>query len=300
MLTKARQLQSWSWRVANYMNQDMSAKAQIDLAVYQYIREELAKHLGEMDGRTILDVGTGPRYQLALLFQSFGCQAYGIDIELVGPDLRIPFKYVRLLQQDGYKRTIQVLARDVLSYDRNYFRSLEKAAGVPLLFDKVDIRTMSVSELTYPDKMFDAIVSTTVFEHVSDVPGAVREMARVLKDDGIIYIVVHLYTSLSGGHHPAWAEVGPDTVQEVVPAWDHLRKNAYPAPVYLNKLRIQDYEALFSKHFELLSLKKEPDLGWDRFLTPEIEAELNAYSREELSCKFLHIVARKRPTPQSA
>jgi hypothetical protein len=82
----------------------------------------------------VLYVGCGPRYQLALLFQSLGSKGVGIDIELVGPILVIPTKYGLLWRHDGFQRAFQVLGRD-----RAYCRALEKGVGAPLRFDQVDI-----------------------------------------------------------------------------------------------------------------------------------------------------------------
>jgi SAM-dependent methyltransferase len=289
---RAQQFWGWVQRGARYLSQNIDAKAKTDLAVFNYINDELGRHLGTMNGRTVLDVGCGPRYQLALLFQSFGSKGVGIDLDLVGPTLVFPTKYGQLWCHDGLQRALQVLVRDVLGRDRAYYRALEKAAGVPLRFDQVDVRCMSVSDMTFPDATFNATVSTTVFEHVADVPRAVHELARVLKDDGVIYMVVHLYTSLSGGHHPAWSNTERYGVPTNVPPWDHLRENRFPSPVYLNKLRLQNYLNMFGKRFEILDLKHE--LEGEQILTPELEKELAQFSREELLCRYLHIIGRKR------
>lgn len=292
MSNQGQQFWAWVRRGAGYLSQNIDDKAKTDLAVFNYVNDELARYLGTMKGRTVLDVGCGPRYQLALLFQSLGSQGVGIDLDLVGPKFVFPTKYGRLWRHDGLQRTLQVLARDVLGRDRAYYRALEKAAGVPLRFDQVDVRNMSVSDMTFPHATFDAAVSTAVFEHVADVPRAVHELARVLKDGGVIYIVVHLYTSLSGGHHPAWSDIERYGVPTGVPAWDHLRENCFPSPVYLSKLRLQDYLDAFGERFEILDLGHE--LEGERILTPELEKELARFSREELLCRYLHIIGRKR------
>lgn len=292
MFSRAKQFWAWVRRGARYLSQNVDAKAQTDLAVFNYINGELVRHLGTMKGRNVLDVGCGPRYQLVLLFQAFGSQGVGIDVDLVGPTLVFPTKYVQLWHHDGPQRMLQVLARDVLGRDRAYYRALEKAAGVPLRPEQVDVRCMSVSDMSFPDGTFDTTVSTAVFEHVADVPRAVHELARVLKDDGVIYIVVHLYTSLSGGHHPAWSDIDRYGVPASVPPWDHLRENRFPSPVYLNELRLHEYLDLFGERFEILDLKY--DLEGEQVLTPELAKELAQFSREELLCRYLHIIGRKR------
>lgn len=42
----------------------------------------------------------------------------------------------------------------------------------------------------YPDNAFDAVISNHCIEHVEDPARQIREMRRVLKDDGILMIVV--------------------------------------------------------------------------------------------------------------
>lgn len=292
MFSQVKQFWVWVRRGVRYLSQNIDEKAKTDLAVFNYINDELERHLGTMKGRTVLDVGCGPRYQLALLFQSFESRGVGIDIDLVRPKLGFPTKYGQLWRHDGLQRALQVLMRDGLGRDRAYYRALEKAAGVPLRLDQVDIRCMSVSDMTFSDATFDAAVSTAVFEHMADVPRAVHELARVLKDDGVIYMVVHLYTSLSGGHHPAWSSIEQYGASTSVPPWDHLRQDRFPSPVYLNKLRLQDYLDAFRECFEILDLKHE--FEGEQILTPEIAKELAQFSREELLCRYLHIIGRKR------
>ncbi|MDQ7837061.1 MAG: class I SAM-dependent methyltransferase [Thermodesulfobacteriota bacterium] len=41
-------------------------------------------------------------------------------------------------------------------------------------------------ECPYPDDMFDCVVSLSVLEHIKDIDKAVREIARVLKKDGVL------------------------------------------------------------------------------------------------------------------
>jgi SAM-dependent methyltransferase len=46
------------------------------------------------------------------------------------------------------------------------------------------IHEMSASEMTFPDNFFDTIISVETIEHIPDLEGAAREMARVLKSGG--------------------------------------------------------------------------------------------------------------------
>jgi hypothetical protein len=113
----------------------------------------------------------------------------------------------------------------------------------------------------------------------------------VLKKDGICAIKIHLFPSISGGHRMEWLFSEVHYPAHIAP-WDHLRGNIYPAPVYLNGLKGEDYRNLF-QDFEILQwevIKREGE----RFLTQEILNELKEYSKEELLQREILIVARKK------
>lgn len=52
------------------------------------------------------------------------------------------------------------------------------------------------TQLPFPDKFFDVVSSNMVFEHLPDPVAALREMNRILRDDGVI--AVHCASSLHG------------------------------------------------------------------------------------------------------
>lgn len=56
----------------------------------------------------------------------------------------------------------------------------------------VDLRVMDVENLQFPDKTFDLIVVVFVFCSVTDPVKGLRELARVVKDDGKILMLEHV------------------------------------------------------------------------------------------------------------
>jgi hypothetical protein len=106
-------------------------------------------------------------------------------------------------------------------------------------------------------------------------------------------VVIHLFTSPSGGHNVSLTQIPLRRIPAHVEPWDHLRKRRLPFHVPLNEWRIDQYLAEFSKHFEILKHYCAMREG-EGFLTPALEAELAAYSRDELTCGAYVIVARKR------
>lgn len=245
--------------------------------------------LADLRGLRVLDVGCGKAYWLTLLLHSFGAQATGIDTEFVEPGYS-PGKYFSILRSNGPERALRTLVWD-LFYARPYYRELAAVTPFPLRFKDVDARRLSATELPFPDDTFDLVVSHEVFEHIDDIPAALRRLRRVMKPDGLTYIYVHNYTSLSGGHHIAWKY--PDTEpSEVVPPWDHLRQNLYPEiPSWINRLRERDYRQAFEAQFDILDWFPIATEG-QGLLTPELRAELADYSEAELLTKGFVVVAR--------
>jgi ubiquinone/menaquinone biosynthesis C-methylase UbiE len=72
-------------------------------------------------------------------------------------------------------------------------RMLEKARrrAVPLGIE-VDLEVMDVEALEFPDRTFDFIVVTFVFCSATDPVKGLRELARVLKDDGAVLLLEHI------------------------------------------------------------------------------------------------------------
>ncbi len=56
----------------------------------------------------------------------------------------------------------------------------------------VDIRPMDVQRLELPDDMFDAVVGTFVFCSVPDSVAGLRELGRVVRPDGDIWLLEHV------------------------------------------------------------------------------------------------------------
>jgi SAM-dependent methyltransferase len=150
-----------------------------------------------------------------------------------------------------------------------------------------------VNVLPFQSNRFDLVTSIAAFEHFSDVPAVVAELHRVLRFSGMAWILIHLFSSPSGGHNLGWTEVPQRDIPKGVDPWDHLRKRRLPFTVPLNEWRLGQYLTAFSRQFEILKSYcaiREGE-GW---LTPEIAAELSDYSREELTCGAYVIVARKQ------
>lgn len=247
-------------------------------AFYKRLRQEE----GPLSGLRVLDVGCGKSYWLSLLLAGDGAHAIGVDTEQVESGQGLT-KYKHILKANGFERSIRTAAWDAL-FARGYYRELEQAIGHKLSHQAVELHVYDGVHMPLPDASVDLVVSHEVFEHIADVPAVLAELARVLRPDGRIYIYIHSFTSLSGGHHIAWKH--PDThPSRVVASWDHLRARKHTdIPSWLNGLREHEYRAMFEKVFEVEEWRITAEEG-KALLTEDIRKELSEYSERELLSK---------------
>ena len=280
----------WSMvRYANAHNRDFASE---HWQFFQDLRARLAARGRSLEGLRVLEVGCGKAYWLTLLLHAFGARVTGIDTEELDPR-RTPAKYWSIFRRNGLERAARTLIWDVV-YARPYYRELERQCGRPLRGLKPDLRSGELGSVGFADGEFDLAVSHEVFEHIADVDAATAQVRRLLRPDGIAYLYVHSFTSISGGHHIAWKY--PDTEpSSVVPPWDHLRERRFPdIPSWVNGLREHDYRAIFERHLAIghwVYTKREGE----RLLTPEIRAELKNYSEHELLTKGFICIGTPRP-----
>lgn len=244
-----------------------------------------------LEGLKVLDVGCGKAYWLSLLTAAKGAEATGIDPEAVRAEISFG-KYWRILRANGLERFARTLLWDV-AYRSPYYDALSKASGLALDHRKVALERAGVSPLPFEDNSFDLVVSHEVFEHLPDMDSAAREVRRVLKPDGLTYIFVHSFTSISGGHHIAWKYPDKEP-SDTVPAWDHLRDNTHPnIPSWVNGFREPIYREAFEREFDILDWKYSHREG-ELLLTSQVREELSEYSEHELLTKGFTIIARPK------
>ena len=213
----------------------------------------------------------------------------------------LPVFFWKILRANGVKRAAKSAVRKAL-FDEAYFRQLDASAGIDLssFISKINFVLADPTEANYPvplDK-YDLISSNAVLEHVYDVKKYFKEVSRVLKRGGLCYGLIHNYYSISGGHNLEWAF--PDANPSPgVPPWDHLRSNQFPTHTYLNKLKPEEYKAAAAAPLEVV-LFESRDINHnpggqegEKFLTPEVQAELPQYPREPLLARSYCIICRK-------
>jgi SAM-dependent methyltransferase len=245
-------------------------RAEGERALAERRRADLAPYLSLDAGPLrVLDLANGRLRPQYTILRSQGHEVYGVD--LVNRPAR------------GWKDHAYRLAR--LLYAQGLGASLSAASARALLCG-------DVGRLPFPGASFDLVTSVAAFEHFLDVPAVIGELARVLRPGGLIWAAIHIFTAPSGGHNLSFAEVPLRSVPPGVEPWDHLRRRRLPFTVPLNEWRICQYLEAFGRQLELLR-HYCPMREGEHLLTPELEAELAGYTRDELTAGAYIVVARK-------
>lgn len=281
-----------SWKILRAYQSSIFGNAQLAINFHKKLCDIISTHLkAEVKEAKILDLGCGQTATQTFLFKADSADVVGIDMEV--PTYRMNLKtLIRVIRTNGAERALKSLTRHLL-FDKRFLSELSSRYGKTLPFDQTDIRVMNAASLSFPDNSFDFIYSAWVFEHIDNVPAAVSELNRVLKPSGIAWIGVHLFPSLSGGHHLDW--IYPDkSPSNKVPPWDHLLDNKHPANTYLNRYRLDQYRQIFHDHSHIFDEKLAYE--GEKFLTPHIEKILQhkGYSRQDLLTRTVVFLCRKK------
>ena len=266
-----------------------------DAEIFKSFVETVTRLTGRaMRDLRVLDLGCGSNAPMTVLLHAAGTHVTGVDTTVGfrwGLGVK-PSRHFENLKQAGLIKTARKVAGEVV-YDRLYWQQLAALTGLKLSDAGLDLQAMDIQQPNLPPNSFDVVHSNATWEHVADVPAANRTLAAALKPNGVAYIEIHLFPSLSGGHDLPWIVPGKTVLGEVRP-WQHLRDPAWRAPVFLNRLRERDYR----RHFEdvpglvIEEWRLEFSEGHE-LLTPEIQQALADYSPEELTRRSIIAVLRK-------
>jgi 2-polyprenyl-3-methyl-5-hydroxy-6-metoxy-1,4-benzoquinol methylase len=148
---------------------------------------------------------------------------------------------------------------DVNPVDRDKLLSFARRESVcDHLPETLEFCVSGPTGLPAEDASFDVLVTWSAFEHIPDPLGVLREMRRVIRDDGIMFLQVWpFYYSQFGSHLRDWFPDG----------WDHLTHT--PAEIETT-----------------LRSSGRHDPGWDDVMLAEF-AELNKVTVDELGAAML-------------
>ena len=134
---------------------------------YRWGRELIGEYLeprGDVSGKRILDIGCGLGGKTVAYGESGAAEVYGTDISL-----------------DHTLASEEFASREGRSFQWGFFSG-------------------DASALPVPSGMFDTVVANDAMEHFADPEGAVREMARVTKPGGAVWLFFTPHFSPLGSH----------------------------------------------------------------------------------------------------
>ncbi len=278
-----------SWRVSQNIEAEVN-----DLMKMLHEAEQLvARHAGgkRIENCRVLEIGPGqlPR-QLA--YFALKNDAVGIDLDVIpqGFDLR---GYARMWRNNGAKRVLKTIGRKVLRFDAQFAREMCRQMGIEHL-PNPPVRQMDATKTDFADGSFDFTYSFSVFEHLPDPAAVLREQARILRPGGVAYNHLHLYTCDDGGHDLRIRK----NEREGMPYWPHLRPQhqaMVEAFAYINKLRLDEWRAIFSREMPGCAFAHDMDTGELPAALRELRAagELADYTDEELLTHNFIMIWRK-------
>lgn len=115
-----------------------------------FVDQHVVSAIGNISGQAILDVGSGSGWQ-AVAIAIRGAKTHGVEPDLGGVNA-----------------------------------SIERARRYPGI--SAEFRQGSAEHIPYDSNMFDAVISFHTIEHVQEVDKALKEMYRVLRPGGRLYI----------------------------------------------------------------------------------------------------------------
>lgn len=250
-----------------------------------------------LEGKEVLDVGTGPHY-LQLTYFSQRNAVTGIDLNVVPHGFR-PGQYRDMWRTNGAGRTVKTLVRKALGIDLRHALTVRARIGRPPR--PLRIEQMDVGDMRFADSSFDFVFSSSVFQHLPDPGRALDEISRVLRPGGIASVGLHLYTSETGSLDPRLQQ----SSREAVPLWAHLRadhRDAVRTNAFLNRLRLPEWRRIFGAHwprFNMVLGQPERETLEPAARALQASGELVEYSLEELVTHDFWVDWQK-PQPPSA
>ncbi|MCP4602348.1 MAG: class I SAM-dependent methyltransferase [Proteobacteria bacterium] len=250
------------------------------ISLYNSLRTDIRKRTEqELVSCSALEIGPGQKLGLMRCL-SKNNHPTGIDMDIIPQGLSIS-DYARMLQYNSMLRVAKTVGRKVLGLDAAFEHELAQQMGVRS-FPTLPMHRMDATQMSFADGHFDLAYSFSVFEHIDKPEAALREIARVLKPNGVAYISIHIFTSHSGCHVSEM--MSSNLPQE--PYWPYLRpvhREGLQPTAYLNEVSLSSWMEMFDRVMPGAWLIREQQKSLVKPLAQlRAKNELTDYTDEEL------------------
>jgi SAM-dependent methyltransferase len=232
-------------------------------------------------GCDMLEIGPGQQL-VQLAYFARNNEVVGIDLDLIVQSLTFK-SCMKMAATNGWLRTCKTVGRKLARIDARMRAELLSQLDLSEI-PELRVQQMDAARMEFPKNRFDVVFSRAVFEHLPDPRAVLSEVKRVLKPGGVMFIVLHLYTSDSGCHD-ARIFAGD---RRSVPFWSHLRaehQHTVRPNSYLNKLRLAEWRQVFESTLpgsQVVALCDAQDVERQELRKLRSLGELPTYSDEEL------------------
>lgn len=158
----------------DWTSADYKAAAARKQRRFKRLLTQAQRWLPSLANTTLLDVGCG---------DGANCLQFGLEPihEVVGIDLCLP-----LNAADARGEQARALAREILE-------------GRPLP-KRVRFQEMDATAMSFADATFDLVISRSAMEHIAPTESVLREIARVTKPGGLVYLGIDPFYWVRGCH----------------------------------------------------------------------------------------------------
>lgn len=249
--------------------------------------------------RSVLDIGAGELLKHSYFFaQTNRVTALHCEGSYGGASSS---ECLQLSRKKPLRQCVDGLGHQLQDFDRNYRQSFRKHFGAKML-KKPKFVHGDATDMPFADQSFDVIMSCSVFEYAPSPLSVLREIRRVLRPGGVVYIGVHPFLSEPGDYEQKIFGERDNSDSD----WAHLHPKfarLTQANAYCHQVSIPVWKSMLTEIWPGCSLETcgSFEHAWvlGELKSLGTEEELIGYANEELLTDFLVGIWIKPAIPHS-
>lgn len=284
------------FRAVRRQAKDSDAVMHQGLEECRFFEHSLKRLCGvELKSLRTLEIGHGQSQLLIAYVASRQNDADGVDLDVTPSGLLDIAGYLRILKHNGAMRCLKSIAREASGVNRSLRSAFCRALGLPH-WPHYRTHIADATTLKFDTGTFDLVYTTDVFEHLPDPESCLKEIVRVLKPGGALWIRSNHYGNYNAMHDLRWITNAGGAPP---PPWGHLfpeQAGLVHAGAYVNQWRIGQFREIADRYcpgnkVELIAVRR-PELS-EALQKIRDRPEISDYSSEELLAQYVLITWRR-------